>query len=510
MRRRRQFRRTGAALIALAGILIAPAVSADRFDDLLKEAQESKAAGKKEEAIAICEQVIVASSAPHDTVMHCRYLQGIVQQSLRHYDAAIASLKAVIQADPKNKAFSRAYGHLNSIYEAKRFHEEGIHGANLTHEIYPSNTVSFRWRAGHLYALGLYEEAIADLERYLRETKSQSDKYDAFGTIFLSHLLLGDFQAARDTLARTRLEVVPHNRLYLEVFAPAMIEMIRGDLESARKIVESGATLRVGFRNGTRDDLKKKKKKKRKKKKKKTIVIVTSVLPESPAAKAGILRNDVILNYGGLAIETDEQLTWLAWNSEPGVEIALTIERDGKKQKIAIIPERRRFKEKKFREFPVLDRYWRKMDARIKANELWASGRRREVLQLYADFASRMMPDRETIREIADYVRQLDPPPAVPDEARTLAREGELFSMAAIGREDVTPAIEKYREAARLAPWWSDAHYNLGLLYERRGDFILAANSLRNYLTLAGDSPDARAVEARVFEMEYRGQRARR
>jgi S1-C subfamily serine protease len=62
----------------------------------------------------------------------------------------------------------------------------------------------------------------------------------------------------------------------------------------------------------------------------------SSVLPDSPAAKAGLKAGDVITRVAGKPINETNSLTSLLGAFQPGQKIELTISRDGKNQKISI------------------------------------------------------------------------------------------------------------------------------------------------------------------------------
>ena len=65
-------------------------------------------------------------------------------------------------------------------------------------------------------------------------------------------------------------------------------------------------------------------------------VVVGSVEPDSPAAKAGLKENDVILSYEGQNVEGTLQFRRLVRETPPGRSIPLTVSRDGSVQTMTV------------------------------------------------------------------------------------------------------------------------------------------------------------------------------
>jgi tetratricopeptide (TPR) repeat protein len=72
--------------------------------------------------------------------------------------------------------------------------------------------------------------------------------------------------------------------------------------------------------------------------------------------------------------------------------------------------------------------------------------------------------------------------------------------------EDYEAAIREFQEAARLAPTWPASYYNLGLVQEKAGKFREAVVSLKEYLRLAPNAPDAAKVKEQIYKLEYKAE----
>jgi serine protease Do len=62
--------------------------------------------------------------------------------------------------------------------------------------------------------------------------------------------------------------------------------------------------------------------------------LVMDVLPDSPAAKAGLKANDVVVSVDGRAVASDEELRAAIGEHENGQQVTLEIVRDGKRQTV--------------------------------------------------------------------------------------------------------------------------------------------------------------------------------
>lgn len=70
-------------------------------------------------------------------------------------------------------------------------------------------------------------------------------------------------------------------------------------------------------------------------------VLIQSVMPNSPADKAGLKAYDIILGLGDQKIYSAQQLVGLITSSKPGNQVALNVVRDGKLQTINVTLEGR-------------------------------------------------------------------------------------------------------------------------------------------------------------------------
>ena len=67
-------------------------------------------------------------------------------------------------------------------------------------------------------------------------------------------------------------------------------------------------------------------------------VLVTSVLPDGPAGKAGLKAGDLILKFDGRPVQDGDDLQSAVRKAEPGREVAVTVERDGRSLELKVTP----------------------------------------------------------------------------------------------------------------------------------------------------------------------------
>ncbi|MEJ2721076.1 MAG: Do family serine endopeptidase [bacterium] len=65
-------------------------------------------------------------------------------------------------------------------------------------------------------------------------------------------------------------------------------------------------------------------------------ILVTEVLPDTPAERAGLKKNDVIVEYNKKPVRDDQRFRLMVGNTEVGTEVPLVIVREGKKKDVSI------------------------------------------------------------------------------------------------------------------------------------------------------------------------------
>lgn len=91
----------------------------------------------------------------------------------------------------------------------------------------------------------------------------------------------------------------------------------------------------------------------------------------------------------------------------------------------------------------------------------------------------------------------------ISEDARRFFTRGLAAVESARSLADYAAAAREMEQARELAPQWPDVYYNLGLLYEKTGNYDRAIERLRECLRLAPSSPDAARMQESVYRLEY-------
>ncbi|HUS18267.1 MAG TPA: tetratricopeptide repeat protein [Terriglobales bacterium] len=90
---------------------------------------------------------------------------------------------------------------------------------------------------------------------------------------------------------------------------------------------------------------------------------------------------------------------------------------------------------------------------------------------------------------------QKPPLPDAVDRERILAENS-------IREKDLNAAIEHYEAGLGISPMWPEAWFNTALIYGEMQDYPSAANSMKHYLELVPNAPDAAAAREKLIIWE--------
>lgn len=110
----------------------------------------------------------------------------------------------------------------------------------------------------------------------------------------------------------------------------------------------------------------------------------------------------------------------------------------------------------------------------------------------YADNAN------DVFQEVVTQYRAANPKPVMPEVARKFKVQAEF----AVQEKRLDKAIELYRKALDIVPWWPEGHYNLALVLGETKKYRDAMREMRRYLLLAPEAAEARAAQDKLYQWE--------
>ncbi|MDE2309866.1 MAG: hypothetical protein KGL01_03440 [Betaproteobacteria bacterium] len=108
---------------------------------------------------------------------------------------------------------------------------------------------------------------------------------------------------------------------------------------------------------------------------------------------------------------------------------------------------------------------------------------------------------------IIHLAQTLKPAPAIPEEARRHFVKAVTLQKEAKSAEDYDLPIQEYRQALLLAPWWSDAYFDLASALELKQQYTDAIQNLKFSILASPEGPDARAAQDKVYALEAKSEK---
>jgi tetratricopeptide (TPR) repeat protein len=142
------------------------------------------------------------------------------------------------------------------------------------------------------------------------------------------------------------------------------------------------------------------------------------------------------------------------------------------------------------------------VDAHLaKAKQLDAQGKYAESLPEYAQALSFAANEHEayTLRAAMFAASgKMPTPPEMPDDAHRHVVRGE----ALLNQGMMDRALVEFNEALRIAPYMPKMYYNTALIYGELKQYDQAIRQMHLYLTVAPETPDARAAQDQITKWE--------
>jgi len=96
---------------------------------------------------------------------------------------------------------------------------------------------------------------------------------------------------------------------------------------------------------------------------------------------------------------------------------------------------------------------------------------------------------------------EVTPAPAISEEARKYFIEGTAIVKVAKNPAQQALAVQSFTEALKVAPWWGDAYYNLGVAQELAEQYDEAEKALTFYLLSNPGEQEKRDAQDRIYAL---------
>ena len=106
--------------------------------------------------------------------------------------------------------------------------------------------------------------------------------------------------------------------------------------------------------------------------------------------------------------------------------------------------------------------------------------------------------NNEAFQEIVKQYQAANPKPVIPETARKFKVQAEF----AVQEKRFDKAVELYRKALDIVPWWPEGHYNLALTLGETKKYREAMHEMNRYMLLAPEAVEARMAQDKIYQWE--------
>jgi hypothetical protein len=98
---------------------------------------------------------------------------------------------------------------------------------------------------------------------------------------------------------------------------------------------------------------------------------------------------------------------------------------------------------------------------------------------------------------------EINPPPAIPDEANRREGRAKFAFRSAKSIDDLLAAAAEYEEAAKAAPWVGGYYADLCTIYEKAENYSEAKRNCEIYISSLSDPTQLKEIKQRVAGLEF-------
>ncbi len=133
-----------------------------------------------------------------------------------------------------------------------------------------------------------------------------------------------------------------------------------------------------------------------------------------------------------------------------------------------------------------------------------------EALNQYIADLQKSPDDRALREKIISLSLTMNPPPAITAEAKRNLVMGANFHKEAKDADGIELAVNAYKRALLIAPWWPDAYYDLALALVSAERYEEAIQNLELYLMTMPKPADAEEAQNLIYSIEAKKELAAR
>ena len=419
------------------------------------------------------------------------YWLGVAYSRENKTDLAISAFKKVTELRPNTPQLASSNEFMGWIYYHRKDFTEALRLFNLALGQNP-NSLDGRIGRAYTYLLqGRYDETLEGLQVLiprLNPVQNQNQMAQVMRAKAFAHLGLGETNKAISSVQKVK-EIQNTYDLWGDL---ALIYYASGD---TKKLNEHGG--KVGYlgiddRNYRDGSIK--------------AVEITEVIKDSPAEKGGLQKGDLILQMDGVPMDDVQAVLQKIMSTPPGTGVLFLVGRGTEKKEITI-PMGSKLQQINFESDLFIAPLLAKKKIYRQAEQAEKNGDYRKAFRLYLETSAKQGLDSDIRKRVMKLYPKIDPPPAIPEEARKRAVFGMTAVKVAKDSKGLDRAIEEYRKAIQLAPWWADLYYNLAMVQEQRSHFREAAETFKLYLAASPKDPQAQVIQNKIYELEYKAEK---
>jgi tetratricopeptide (TPR) repeat protein len=131
-----------------------------------------------------------------------------------------------------------------------------------------------------------------------------------------------------------------------------------------------------------------------------------------------------------------------------------------------------------------------------------------DTLNQYVSDLQRNPSDTALRERIINLAREMNPPPAIPEEARRHYVKASTLLEDAKQPSDSADAAEEFRQALLVAPWWGEAYMKMGLAQETAQRYDEAIASLKLFMAAKPQDEVLRKTQDEIYKIEAKRDKA--